>query len=91
MIESVEEHVGPAASERGCPPPEHVAALAGEGLPDDLRREISTHVNRCAACRALAGDLAQLTDMEAPARLEARVLSEPSEPGRHGRSFSSTA
>ena len=85
MIESVEEHVGPTAPERGCPPPEHVAALVGDGLPDDLRREISTHFARCPACRALAADLAQLTDIEAPARLEARAMSEPSEPGRRER------
>jgi hypothetical protein len=85
MIESVEEHVGLTARERGCPPPELVAAFAGDGLSDDLRREISTHLATCAACRALAADLAQLTDIEPPARLEARVLSERSEPGSRER------
>jgi hypothetical protein len=73
MSADAEPPVGPNARQRGCPPPEHLAALAGDALPEDLRRDVSTHLAKCAACRALAADLAQLDEAEVPASLDARV------------------
>jgi hypothetical protein len=66
--------VGPTARQRGCPPPEHLIALTGDALSDDLRREISAHLARCAACRALSADVARLDEPDVPAGLEARVV-----------------
>ena len=34
-------------------------------MPDDLRREVSAHLARCAACQALTADLARLVSEEA--------------------------
>lgn len=73
MTDSIAPPVGPGARVRGCPPPEHIAALAGDALPADLRQSIESHVARCAACRALAADLALLADVDAPGSLDARV------------------
>ncbi len=74
MSEDLEANVGPNARQRGCPPPEHLGALGGDALPDDLRREVSAHLSRCAACQALAPDLARLDESEPPASLDTRVI-----------------
>jgi hypothetical protein len=74
MNDIAEPFVGPNAAARGCPPPEQIIALLGEGLPSDLRQAIVAHVERCAACRRLAADLALLAEVEPPGSLDARVL-----------------
>jgi len=74
MSEDVEANVGPTARQRGCPPPEHLMALAGDVVPDDLRHEVSVHLARCAACQVFAADLAGLDEPAPPASLEARVI-----------------
>jgi hypothetical protein len=82
MSEEFEANVGPNARQRGCPPPEHLMALAGDAVPDDLRREVSAHLARCAACQALAADLARLDGSAAPPSLDARVIAASGVRGR---------
>jgi len=82
MNEEFEANVGPNARQRGCPPPEHLMALAGDAVPDDLRREVSAHLARCAACQALATDLARLDESAPPASLDARVIAASGVRGR---------
>ena len=82
MSEQLEANVGPNARQRGCPPPEHLRALAGDAVPDDLRREVSAHLGRCAACQAVAADLARLDESAPPASLDARVIAASSVRGR---------
>jgi hypothetical protein len=82
MSEDLEANVGPNARQRGCPPPEHLVALGGDALPDDLRRDVSAHLARCAACQALAPDLARLDESAPPASLDARVIAAASVRGR---------
>jgi len=82
MSEDFEANVGPNARHRGCPPPEHLTALGGDAMPDDLRREVSAHLARCAACQALTADLARLDESAPPARLDARVIAASGARGR---------
>ena len=82
MSENFEANVGPNARQRGCPPPDHLMALAGDAVPDDLRREVSAHLARCAACQALAADLARLDESAPPASLVARVIAASGVRGR---------
>ena len=82
MSENFEANVGPNARQRGCPPPDHLMALAGDAVPDDLRREVSAHLARCAACQALAADLARLDESAPPASLDARVIAASGVRGR---------
>jgi hypothetical protein len=80
MSERAEGDVGPDARMRGCPPPEQLTALAGDALPEDLRREVAVHLAGCQACQALAEDLSRLDEVDAVTGLEQRVLPPP--PGR---------
>jgi len=82
MSEDLEAHVAPNARQRGCPPPEHLVALGGDALPADLRRDVSAHLTRCAACQALAPDLARLDESAPPASLHTRVIAAASVRGR---------
>ncbi len=82
MSEEFEADIGPNARQRGCPPPEHLMVLAGDAVPDDLRREVSAHLARCAACQALAADLARLDESAPPASLDARVIAASGVRGR---------
>jgi hypothetical protein len=82
MSEEFEANVGPNARRRGCPPPEHLMALTGDAVPDDLRREVSAHLARCAACQALAADLARLGEGAPPASLDGRVIAASGVRGR---------
>jgi hypothetical protein len=82
MSDDFEANVGPNARQRGCPPPEHLMALGGDVLPDDLRREVAAHVARCAACQALAPDLARLDESAPPASLDTRVIAAAGVRGR---------
>src|SRR5262249_2455131 len=82
MIDGAEGNVGPGARMRGCPPPEQLAALAGDALPENLRHDIAAHLATCQACQALADDLARLDEVEPPASLEPLVLSAPAGQGR---------
>jgi hypothetical protein len=74
MSADLEANIGLNARQRGCPPLEHLGALAGDALPDDLRREVSAHLRRCAACQALSADLARLEEAGPPASLDMRVI-----------------
>ncbi len=82
MNEDFEANVGPNARQRGCPPPEQLMALAGDAVPDDLRRDVSAHMARCAACQALEADLARLDESAPPASLDARVIAASGVRGR---------
>jgi hypothetical protein len=68
-----DDYTGPRATTLGCPPPDVLLALGGDALPEDIRRPAETHVARCAACRVLLADIAQI-EPEAPASLDRRVL-----------------
>jgi hypothetical protein len=82
MSAELDVPIGPTAAARGCPPPEHVAALAGDALPPELRESVAAHVARCPACRALAADLASLAEAEVPAGLDVRALAANQTQGR---------
>jgi len=47
-------------SASSCPPVRLILAAGARVLPADLQERIASHVSRCAACRALARDLAEL-------------------------------
>lgn len=68
-----DDYTGPRAATLGCPSPDVLMALGGDGLPEGLRRTAQAHVASCAACKALLADLAAL-DVEVPASLDSRVL-----------------
>jgi tetratricopeptide (TPR) repeat protein len=70
-----DDYTGPRAATLGCPSPDVLMALGGDALPEDLRHTAEAHMATCTACRALAADLGAL-DVDVPAALDARVLSQ---------------
>jgi tetratricopeptide (TPR) repeat protein len=68
-----DDYTGPRAATLGCPAPDVLMALNGEGLPEELRQRAEVHVASCSACKALVADLNAI-DVEVPESLDARVL-----------------
>lgn len=77
MTNPFEGYAGPSAAARGCVDPDVLMALAGDALPEDVRRAAEAHVAACAACRALAADLHAI-EPEVPGSLDQRVLAQRS-------------
>ena len=72
----VDDHyTGPRAATLGCPSPDVLRALGGDTLPEELWQQAEAHVASCPACKVLVADLNAI-DVEVPATLDARVLTD---------------